>query len=267
MALFQSASEAIERRSLYSRPTSTSRRSPPANGPDPCAGRCALASTPETSSRRGDDADVLGLPVVIARRLCDSAAGGQVLISDVVLQLSGSLVDVEVDPVEPLALRHRRSMIAWSVKWLPFPTVPPSGWSWPRRRPRRKEWCSCSARGLRRRGRRRRPARSSLPPAEHRPQLVVTDVRMPPTQTDEALLRPPCCEEDRMSRFSCSVSTSSRRRPRCCSVTVNRSRVPAEGTGEPPRRVRQRVPDRRRRRRGHRPLSPSSSSAVARTTR
>ena len=52
-----------------------------------------------------DDADVLGLPVVIARRLCDSAAGGQVLISDLVRQLGGSLVDVEVEPVEPLALK------------------------------------------------------------------------------------------------------------------------------------------------------------------
>ena len=153
-----------------------------------------------------DDADVLGLPVVIARRLCDSAAGGQVLISDLVRQLCGSLVDVDVEAVEPLALKGIADPVtAWSVKWMPVPDRPAV----------RVVVAEDSV--LVRAGVVRLLTeegfdvvaevgdRDALLAAvrQYRPKLVVTDVRMPPTQTDEGLAAA-ALSEKRIRRSPCS---------------------------------------------------------------
>jgi DNA-binding NarL/FixJ family response regulator/class 3 adenylate cyclase len=189
MALFSSASEAVraaialqQADELDARPSS--RRSIRR------AGRLRVGVHVGDVVEVSDDADVLGLPVVIARRLCDSAAGGQVLISDLVRQLGGSLVDVEVEPVEPLALKGISApMPAWSLKWLPLPDRPAV----------RVVVAEDSV--LVRAGVVRLLTeegfdvvaevgdRDALLAAArlHRPKLVVTDVRMPPTQTDEGL--------------------------------------------------------------------------------
>ncbi len=191
MALFHSASEAVRAAiALQQADDSDIRRASPTGSPVVHAGRLRIGVHVGDVVEVGDDADVLGLPVVIARRLCDSAAAGQVLISDLVRQLGGSLVDVEVDHVEPLALKGISAPIAaWSVKWVPLPDRPVV----------RVVVAEDSV--LVRAGVVRLLSeegfdvvaevgdREALIAAarQHRPKLVVTDVRMPPTQTDEGL--------------------------------------------------------------------------------
>ena len=225
MALFPSASDAIGAAiALQQADEVESRRSAPPIGGDPCAGRLRVGAHAGDVVEVSDDADVLGLPVVIARRLCDAAGGGQVLISDVVLQLGGSLIDVEVERVEPLALKGIDGpTAAWSVRWLPLPERPAirvvvaEDSVFVRRavvQLLREEGFDVVAEV---------GDRDALLAAarKHRPKLVVTDVRMPPTQTDEGLSAAAVLREEvRMSPSSCSVSTSSPRPPRCCSVTV-----------------------------------------------
>ena len=100
MALFHSASEAVRAAiALQQADESDGRRSTPPARAGRVSGRLRVGVHVGDVVEVSDDADVLGLPVVIARRLCDSAAGGQVLISDLVRQLGGSLVDVDVEPV------------------------------------------------------------------------------------------------------------------------------------------------------------------------
>ena len=87
MALFSSASEAVRAAiALQQADESDARRATPGGANSP-SGRLRIGVHVGDVVEVSDDADVLGLPVVIARRLCDSAAGGQVLISDLVRQL------------------------------------------------------------------------------------------------------------------------------------------------------------------------------------
>ena len=191
MALFHSASEAVRAAIVLQQADETEgRRSSPTSGADRRVDRLRVGVHVGDVVEVTDDADVLGLPVVIARRLCDAAVGGQVLISDLVRQLGGSLVDVEVEPVEPLALKGISAPIAaWSVKWLPLPersaiTVVVAEDSVLVRagvvRLLSEEGFDVVAEV---------GDRDALLAAarQHRPKLVVTDVRMPPTQTDEGL--------------------------------------------------------------------------------
>lgn len=189
MALFHSASEAVRAAIALQQADERTRRSSPA-GPTGLAGRLRVGVHVGDVVEVSDDTDVLGLPVVIARRLCDSAAGGQVLISDLVRQLGGSLVDVEVEAVDALTLKGISApMAAWSVKWLPLPD----------RSAVRVVVAEDSV--LVRAGVVRLLTEEGFDVVaevgdgdallaaarQHRPKLVVTDVRMPPTQTDEGL--------------------------------------------------------------------------------
>jgi DNA-binding NarL/FixJ family response regulator/class 3 adenylate cyclase len=191
MALFHSASEAVRAAIVLQQADETEgRRSSPTGGADRRVGRLRVGVHVGDVVEVTDDADVLGLPVVIARRLCDAAVGGQVLISDLVRQLGGSLVDVDVEPVEPLVLKGISAPIAaWSVKWLPLPE----------RSAIRVVVAEDSV--LVRAGVVRLLSEEGFDVVaevgdrdallavarQHRPKLVVTDVRMPPTQTDEGL--------------------------------------------------------------------------------
>jgi class 3 adenylate cyclase/DNA-binding SARP family transcriptional activator len=66
--------------------------------------------------REGDD--LFGTPVVVARRLCDRAAGGQVLVSDVVRLLAGRRLTYELDPLGPVELKGLdAAVVAHSVRW------------------------------------------------------------------------------------------------------------------------------------------------------
>lgn len=189
MALFQSASDAIRAAiALQQADENDMRHSLPPRSPD--AGRLRVGVHSGDVVEASDDADVLGLPVVIARRLCDSAAGGQVLISDVVLQLGGSLVNIDVEPVESLALKGIDAPVAaWSVRWVPLPERPPV------RVVVAEDSVLVRAAVVRLLSEEgfdvvaEAGDRDALLAAarQHRPKLVVTDVRMPPTQTDEGL--------------------------------------------------------------------------------
>jgi class 3 adenylate cyclase/DNA-binding SARP family transcriptional activator len=65
-----------------------------------------------------EDEDLFGTPVVVARRLCDDAGGGQVLISDVVRLLVGRRLAYELDPLGPVDLKGLDApVVAHAVRW------------------------------------------------------------------------------------------------------------------------------------------------------
>jgi DNA-binding SARP family transcriptional activator len=67
-----------------------------------------------------DEDDYFGLSVVIAKRLCDAAAGSQILVSDLVRGLVGPRGQHQLRPVGRLALKGLDERIsAYDVLWLP----------------------------------------------------------------------------------------------------------------------------------------------------
>ncbi|MDP1793439.1 MAG: adenylate/guanylate cyclase domain-containing protein, partial [Acidimicrobiales bacterium] len=63
-----------------------------------------------------EEGDYFGKPVAVARRLCDAASGGQILVSDVVRGVSRSPEDC-VDP-EPRVLKGMQdATVVWRVAW------------------------------------------------------------------------------------------------------------------------------------------------------
>ena len=138
----------------------------------------------------GDDVDALGLPVVIARRLCDTASTGQVIVSDLVHQLVGTLVDAHAESLGPLTLKGLAVPVAaWTVAWTPLPEQPTI------RVVVAEDSLLVRAGIVRLLGEEGFDVvaavgdRDALLSAArlHRPKLIVTDVRMPPTQSDEGL--------------------------------------------------------------------------------
>jgi class 3 adenylate cyclase/DNA-binding SARP family transcriptional activator len=62
--------------------------------------------------------DLFGMPVVVARRLCDAAAGGQVLVSDVVRLLCGRRLGLPLEPIGPVRLKGLDEPVAaHAVRW------------------------------------------------------------------------------------------------------------------------------------------------------
>ncbi|HZN13504.1 MAG TPA: AAA family ATPase [Acidimicrobiales bacterium] len=68
-------------------------------------------------TREGED--YFGLPVVVAKRLCDSASAGQILVSDVVRALAGPRTAHRFRPVEPIDLKGVGLTPAYEVAWEP----------------------------------------------------------------------------------------------------------------------------------------------------
>src|SRR5215207_1383282 len=65
-----------------------------------------------------DGGDLYGMPVVVARRLCDAASGGQVLVSDVVRMLSERRLELPLDTIGPLRLKGiDKPVVAHAVRW------------------------------------------------------------------------------------------------------------------------------------------------------
>jgi DNA-binding NarL/FixJ family response regulator/class 3 adenylate cyclase len=135
--------------------------------------------------------DVFGSALVVARRLCDDAEPGQILASDLVAALIGSRADVQLTPLGPRELAG-----------IPAP-VPTFGLAWeplPQHAPLRVVVADDAP--LIRSGVVRLLGDAGfvvtaevgdgdeLVAAVDRdpPDLVVTDVRMPPTNTDEGLV-------------------------------------------------------------------------------
>jgi DNA-binding NarL/FixJ family response regulator/class 3 adenylate cyclase len=136
------------------------------------------------------DDDVFGSAVVVARRLCDAAAPGQILVTEVVRLLAGTRLVTPFEPIGDLSLKGiPGSVTTYSVPWEPLPAEPPlrvvvaddatlirsgivalladSGFS-----------VTADVADA-----------SALLAAVDRdpPDLVITDIRMPPTNTDEGL--------------------------------------------------------------------------------
>jgi predicted ATPase/class 3 adenylate cyclase len=75
-----------------------------------------------------DRGDLYGMPVVVARRLCDAASGGQVLVSDVVRMLSERRLEMALEAVGPMRLKGvDEPVLAHAVRWraaAPKPALP-----------------------------------------------------------------------------------------------------------------------------------------------
>ncbi len=72
-------------------------------------------------TREGDD--YFGLPVVLAKRLCDAAEPGQILVSDVVRALVGPRVQHRFRALPPLDLKGVGLTPAYEVMWEPIRPV------------------------------------------------------------------------------------------------------------------------------------------------
>ena len=62
-----------------------------------------------------EDDDYFGRPVIVARRLCDTALGGDVLVSESTRQRLGSSPGHELDPLGPLVLKGLSEPVAAST--------------------------------------------------------------------------------------------------------------------------------------------------------
>jgi class 3 adenylate cyclase len=68
-----------------------------------------------------DEGDYFGTPVVVARRLCDVASGGQILASQLARDLVGSRGEFVFESVGPMALKGLADPVsAFEVRWEPF---------------------------------------------------------------------------------------------------------------------------------------------------
>ncbi len=73
-----------------------------------------------------DEGDYFGTPVVVAKRLCDSANGGQIIVSEVVRNLVGSRGDYAFQPLGPRRLKGIDDPITvYDVAWQPAAEPPP----------------------------------------------------------------------------------------------------------------------------------------------
>jgi len=91
------------------------------------------ASGPQLAVRAGlesgepirNEGDYFGTPVVVAKRLCDSANGGQIIVSQVVRNLVGSRGDYVFVELGTRSLKGFSDPIAvCEVEWTPAPDVP-----------------------------------------------------------------------------------------------------------------------------------------------
>lgn len=69
-----------------------------------------------------EEGDYFGASVVVAKRLCDAASGGQVLASELVRALVGTRGEHVFRPLGPLALKGLAEPVpAFAVEWEPLP--------------------------------------------------------------------------------------------------------------------------------------------------
>ena len=67
-----------------------------------------------------EGSDLFGTPVVVARRLCDAATGGQVLVSDIVRLLCGRRLPLPLESAGALRLKGLdEPVVAHALRWQP----------------------------------------------------------------------------------------------------------------------------------------------------
>ena len=190
MALFPSASEAVGAARRIQQESELATRV----GDSAFQVRVGLHVGDVVDDPAGDSPDVFGMAVVIARRLCDLAAPEEILVSDVVRLLVGARDDIvfldagtsELDGVPGVHVLHR-------VHWDRLEAIPES-----HLRTVVAEDAALIRSGIVRlltdegfdvladvgdRDSLLAAVRGADPP----PDLLITDIRMPPTQTDEGL--------------------------------------------------------------------------------
>jgi DNA-binding NarL/FixJ family response regulator/class 3 adenylate cyclase len=70
--------------------------------------------------------DIFGSAVVVARRLCDAASPRKILVSEVVRLLTGSRPEIQFVPLDPIVLKGLAEPIrATEVHWTPLPETAP----------------------------------------------------------------------------------------------------------------------------------------------
>ncbi len=75
-----------------------------------------------------EEEDYFGTPVVVAKRLCDSAQGGQIIVSELVSRLVGSRGRFDFKDIGLLSLRGiDEAIAAREVAWYPSAGSEPSG--------------------------------------------------------------------------------------------------------------------------------------------
>jgi DNA-binding NarL/FixJ family response regulator/class 3 adenylate cyclase len=134
--------------------------------------------------------DIFGRAIVLARRLCDAAGPGQILVSDLVRQLVGNRTDVTFASVPSVELAGFDEPVrAFEIAWSPLPEAAPL------------RVVVAEDAALIRAGIVRVLAdagfvvTADVGDAESliaavdadAPDIVITDIRMPPTNTDEGL--------------------------------------------------------------------------------
>jgi DNA-binding NarL/FixJ family response regulator/class 3 adenylate cyclase len=137
-----------------------------------------------------DDGDSFGFSLVLSKRLCDAAEPGQILVSDLVRLLIGGRSDTTFEPAGTLTLKGvAQPVTAFTVPWTPLPEQPAL-------RVVVAEDAALIRSGIVRLltdagfnviagvG----DAEVLLAEVDaDPPDLVITDIRMPPTNTDEGL--------------------------------------------------------------------------------
>jgi DNA-binding NarL/FixJ family response regulator len=134
--------------------------------------------------------DLFGAAVVLARRICDAGDAGQILVSGVVRALVGARSGLSIGPTEPRALKGLPDPVdVAEVRWEPLPAE----------RPLRIAVADDAA--LIRDGVARLLVDAGMEVTalvadgdallvaveDDPPDVVITDIRMPPTHTDEGL--------------------------------------------------------------------------------
>jgi DNA-binding NarL/FixJ family response regulator/class 3 adenylate cyclase len=137
-----------------------------------------------------EDGDYFGTPPVEAARLCAAAVGGQILVADIVRALAGSRGGHLFTSVGELTLKGLPPMATCELEWLPLQDEPVKA-----------RVVVADDVALVRSGIVRLLTSEGFDVVAeavdydtlvaavdlHHPQLVVTDIRMPPTNTDEGL--------------------------------------------------------------------------------
>jgi class 3 adenylate cyclase len=87
---------------------------------DSCGDPLALRIGVDVGEPIREDNDLFGAPVILARRLCDAAKGGQIVVSGLVRALIGGRGDHEFDSLGGLALRgYSQPVTASALRWTP----------------------------------------------------------------------------------------------------------------------------------------------------